>query len=437
MGVSGTMECECNYQIFVDENRKINSSECVVRLEEETLSILPKFGEPLSITFRDVLSFKASDYKVYFDLTSKEKVILSNLGYAYDDFIRIFSKLRNEVLLKDLLMNESLRKSGVEATFAFYNEAGEKEQEGQCDPRLYETGIVIIPNKGEILRIPYSEISQISDEDYTLSITTDYGEKIEFSMMGMKFDSFRDTLSEVYTERQLEVQSYLKELLPDANPLIIRKAARLMKEGKAAKRSDIESISSELWRELENKLRIFGIKKEYDFLKKMSREQKICIGMKRGLLGDLTGEYIWFLIPLYGDGAKEVGNAIAMEATSEEGTGKATYFFRIVGRDEYQKLSLEEMDKKTDDFIKKMNKCMLAINFRREPIYLPDERLEEPRYLKYRFAIQKIPSLRILRSLFIGRVIHRSPEQWQEDVMDLLKFNVCSKEDSVKWKRPS
>jgi len=93
------------------------------------------------------------------------------------------------------------------------------------------------------------------------------------------------------------------------------------------------------------------------------------------------------------------------------------------------------MDKETDNFIKKINKCMLAINFRREPIYLPDERLEEPRYLKYRFAIQKIPSLRILRSLFIGRVIHRSPEQWQEDVINLLRFNVNTEDDKKKWKK--
>jgi len=429
------VECRCNYQLYEEDNTENSSEECIARLEEESFSILPKFGEPLNITFRDILSFKEKDYEISFDLSSKEKLILSNLGYCFDDFVRVFSKLRNEVLLKDLLMNESIRKSGVEAEFAFYNKTGEKVQEGKCDPRLYDTGIVIIPEKGEIVRIPYSEIAQISNENYTLTLITDYGEKIELSMMGMEFDSFRDTLSDVYNERQLEVQSYLKELLPDANPLIIRKSARFMKEGKAAKRSDIESVSPELWAELEKKIGIFGIKDEYDFLKKNSREQKICIGIKRGLLGDLTGEYIWFLIPIYGDNSKEMGNAVAMEATSEQGTGKATYFFRIVSRSEYQKLSMEEMNKETDKFITEINRCMLAINFRREPIYLPDERLEEPQYLKYRFAVQKIPSLKTLRSLFIGRVIHSSPEQWQQDVMDLLKFNVGTADDKQKWKK--
>ena len=78
---------------------------------------------------------------------------------------------------------------------------------------------------------------------------------------------------------------------------------------------------------------------------------------------------------------------------------------------------------------------MLAINFRREPIYLPDERLKEPQYQKYQFAIQKIPALQELRQLFIGRVIHGTPEQWKNDVMDILKFNVSATDDNLKWKK--
>ena len=79
---------------------------------------------------------------------------------------------------------------------------------------------------------------------------------------------------------------------------------------------------------------------------------------------------------------------------------------------------------------------MMDINFRREPIYLPDERLEEPRYFRYKFAVQKLPSLQILRNSFIGRVIHISEEQWKRDVMDLLRFNVSSQDDSARWTTP-
>jgi hypothetical protein len=156
-------------------------------------------------------------------------------------------------------------------------------------------------------------------------------------------------------------------------------------------------------------------------------------------MGDLTGEYMWFLMPIYNIGEKEIGNAVAMEATEatgEESSGKATYFYKIVSRKDYPNYrSLEELDKETDKFIKKINRCMLDINFRREPIYLPDERLDEPTYFKYKIAIQRIPSLKLLRNLYIGRVIHASPDQWKSDVIDLLRFNVMTQDDFAKWKK--
>jgi len=126
----------------------------------------------------------------------------------------------------------------------------------------------------------------------------------------------------------------------------------------------------------------------------------------------------------------------AAETTTEETAGKATYFFKIVNRKDYPNLrNPEELDKETDKLIERINRCMLDINFRREPIYLLDERLEESDYVKYKTALQKIPSLQLLRNLYIGRVIHSSSEQWKSDVMELLRFNLATQDDSIKWKK--
>jgi len=430
------MECPASYSLSDETGQITAKGDVRVKLEEENISLLPKFGEPLFFSLRDILEIFEGDYKIHLALTSKEKLTIFNLGYKYEDFLRVLSRLRNEILLKDMLMHETLRKSGVEAEFVYFDDGGNEKQRGKCEPRLYETALVVIPEKGELVRIPYSDILEIRDEGFTLAITTDFGEKFVFSKMGRQFDPFGETLSDLINELSLKVQSSLKELLPKADPLVIRRAARFMKEGKAARRSDIESISPELWVELEKKLEAAGIKEEYDFLKSLAQKEKMCIGLKRGLLGDLTGEYVWFLIPIYSTNPKEPGNAVAMEAISGEVGGKATYFFRIVSRKEYLGFKgIEDLHREVDNFIKRINRCMLAINFRREPIYLPNERLEEPQYQKYKFAIAKIPALRELRQLFIGRVIHSSPEQWKRDLMNLLKFNVSWQDDNAKWKK--
>jgi hypothetical protein len=77
---------------------------------------------------------------------------------------------------------------------------------------------------------------------------------------------------------------------------------------------------------------------------------------------------------------------------------------------------------------------MIDINFRREPIFLPENTLDNPKYVQYRFAVAKMPSLKTLRTLFIGRVIHSSIDQWKNDVTSLLEFNNKSKDDNEKWK---
>ncbi len=430
------MECACGYSLCDETGYITARGDAQLKIAEEDISILPKFGEPLFFSLRDIIEISEGDYKIYFTLTSKEKLTIFNLGYKYEDFLRVLFRLRNEILLKDMLMHETLRKSGVEGEFVYYDEKGNEKQKGKCEPRLYETGLVLIPEKGELVRIPYSEILEVREEDFTIVITTEFGEKLIFSKMGKHFDSFTRTFSDLMNELSLKVQSSLKELLPKAEPSVIRKVARFMKEGKAAKRSDIEAISPGLWIELEKKLENSEIKEEYEFLKSLAQREKICIGLKRGLLGDLTGEYIWFLIPIYSTNSKEPGNAVAMEAISGESGGKATYFFRIVSRKEYPNFkNLEDLHKEVDNFIKKINRCMLVINFRREPIYLPDEKLNEPQFAKYQYPIARIKELRELRQLFIGRVIHSTFDKWQSDVMDLLKFNITESDDDKKWKK--
>ncbi|MGM0510204.1 MAG: hypothetical protein ACQESD_03655 [Thermoplasmatota archaeon] len=430
------MECSVSYSLSDETGHKIEDGEAEAKLTKENLSIQPKFGQALFFTLRDITEISEADYKVQLDLTSNEKLTISDLGYKYEDFLRVLSHLRNEVILEDMLIKENVKKSGVKGEFVHLDKDGKELEKGKCKLRLYETAIVVIPEKSEISRILYSNILNIQEEVHKLTVTSAREGKFVFSKLGRQFDPFTKSLSKSMNELSLKVQSSLKELLPSADPSMIRRAARYMKEGKVAKKSDLETISPDIWKSLEKKVMATEVKEEYEFLRSLAQKQKMCIGLKRGLMGDLTGEYIWFLIPVYSTDPKEPGNAVAMESISSEGGGKATYFFRIVSRSEYPDYeNIDELNEEVDDFIQKINQCMLAINFRREPIYLPDEKLDEPRYQKYRFAIAKIPELEVLRRLFIGRIIHHSDEQWKEDVLDLLKFNISTQDDEKRWNK--
>ncbi len=471
------MECPLSYLLLTPSGQQAGNggAKAAIDPDKEELAIKPSSGDTMVIPVSEIVDISGEDYKVSLSLESGEKLVLSELGYNYDDFLRILTKLRSETAQKEMLMKESEKKAPVVAYFTYSAKSGNITSKGDCTLALLETGLIVTLANGEPLRFPYSDIAQFKEEDSALLLETEDGETLRFSKMGWQFDPAKTALSGILNALSLSTQNLLREMLPGIDQLAIRKIAALMRDGKAARKADIEAISPKAWKGLEDKLASAGMKKEYEFLKSVSQQDNICIGIKRGLMGGLSGDYIWFIAPVYSLDPRKPGNAIAMEAYSlkppEEGktgtqqapaapairasvspgalypdlqgvtesdepldkAGRATYLFRIIGRKEYAKAkSIGELDAQADTLIRAVNRCMLAINFRREPIYLDEEKLEESQYKKYRLAVRRILALQTLRQLFIGRVIHSSPEQWQKDVGELLALNTRAQDDNTK-----
>jgi hypothetical protein len=327
--------------------------------------------------------------------------------------------------------------------------------------------LVILPQKSDPIRLPYCYVTNLNKQDYKITVTNEFLEKIELNRLGQNFDPLAKALSDAINKMILRTQQTIKQLIPEATPITINKLANLMKDGRAAKRKEIEELSPDFWRRLAKRIDEAGISAEYEFLNSLSAKDQVCVGIKRGLMGDLTGIYTWMLFPLFNPGTDRLSNTIALEAfntpeneekskeqktensyseTEQENsqppdeapkpaTTMATYFFRAIGRREYSQNKDEDLTNSLDSFMKNINRSMIEINFRREPIYLTDDQLESTEYTQYRFAVAKIPSLKTLRDQFIGRVIHASQEQWKTDVTSLLAFNTKSIDDSEKWSK--
>jgi len=418
------MKCEANYLLKDDQNGEIAKGKCDLSIDKEKLTILPQSGEPLLIPYRDFVTISKGNYKIEILLVSKETIVLSNLGYKFEDFSRNLANFNNEVILKDLLMSETNLVSGLMADLKYTGDNQIEQDKGQCELRIYETGLLIITGAGDFVRIPYCDISKNQVNDYKLIVSTDYQETYVFSQMGKELEKSARLINESMNKLSKKIQISLEEIFTYRDSSVIRKIAQLMKDGRAARRLDIEAINPELWSELEQRLDLLGIKEQYEYLKSLAQSDRMCIGTKRGLMGDLTGEYTWFLAPIYDTDITQPGNAIAMEATSDDDSGKATYFFRMTDWSTYLNCrNLTELQAEADKAIRKLNHHLVAINFRREPIYQTEEQLQSPKSIIYRRAVSKIPALRELRNCFIGRVMHYSPEQWKAAVIQTLESN--------------
>jgi hypothetical protein len=423
--------------VILQNEKAIQISETLAKivLDKENFSIFPEKWGTYIFSYREVIDLAPQDYQLKLFLGKGQELYISKLGYQYEDFVRIFIKARNEILLKDLLFQETLKKSGFEADFVYLDESDAEKQKGQAEFKFYQTSLVILPERGELVRISFSDITELKTEDFQVVISIESGEKFIISKLGEKFDLFKETLTNCLNEISLNIQNFIKGIWPEIDFSTLNEISKLIKEGRAVNKKDIESVSSEFFKRLEAALMKTAMKEEYEFLKSIGEQDKIYIGFKKGLMGGLTGDYFWFFIPIYSEDELKPGNSIAFEATGEKETGRATYFFRILGRKEYKETDKNKIDGQIKDLISKINRGLAAINFRREPIYLPEEKLEEPEYAKYKFSMAKIPEIKLMRDFFIGRVIHRDNDQWQKDVKNLLEFNINSEADKEKWQK--
>ena len=412
---------------------QVSERSAKIVLGKENFSVFPENLGSYLFSYREVLDFIPTDHRLKLSFGGGKELRISQLGYQYENFAKAFIKLRNEVFLKDFLFQKTLKKSGLEANFVYSDKSGVETQKGEAEFRFYQTSLVILPERGELMRIPFSDIVETKTGDFQVEILTEEGRKIVISKLGEKFDLFKETLKECLGEISLNIQNFIKGIWPEIYFSTLNEVSGLVKEGKAVSKQKIEAVSSEFWRKLEARLMKTAVREEYEFLKSIGEPDKIYIGLKKGLIGELTGDYFWFFVPIYSEDKLKDGNAIAFETAGEKETGRATYFFRIVSREEYKEASKVKIDGQIDSLISKINRGLTAINFRREPIYLPAEKLEEPEYAKYKFSMAKIPEIKLMRELFIGRVIHRDNEQWQEDVKNLLQFNISSGDDAAKF----
>ena len=308
------MEVAVNYRLYDDLSNLKNEGEARATFDEQYLTLTVMFGEPMLFIYTDIVGISDYDYKIDLFLTSKEKLNLWGLGYQYEDFLFQLYKFRNELMLKYLLMEESLLQAGFDAQFSQLGLKGQITQSGNCEARLYDTALVILPQKSEPVRLPYCYIINVNKQDYKLTITNEFLDKIEFTRLGQNFDPFAKALSDSINKMILRTQQNIKELIPEATPIVINKLASLMKDGRAAKRKEIEQQSLDFWRRLIKKIDEAGITTEYEFLNALAEKEQVCVGIKRGLMGGLTGTYIWMLFPLINPGTNRLSNTIALEA---------------------------------------------------------------------------------------------------------------------------
>jgi len=103
------------YAFWEEDDNPVGEGEARATLKREELSLSPELGEAVLVHLRDLDSISIKNYRIYLELSTGEKLELYHLGYRLDDMYRELVRRRNELILRDMLMQETLQKGGLKA----------------------------------------------------------------------------------------------------------------------------------------------------------------------------------------------------------------------------------------------------------------------------------------------------------------------------------
>jgi hypothetical protein len=398
-----------------------------VEVLEDVVSIVPEGGDPVSLGLSDIDDLFDDDYTLRLTDYAGKRYDLSMLGKAYGQVVAEARQARNDKLQHDLLL------TGVKLADTYPGKLLGGAEPAAVEIRLFEDMLLVIPERARMFGVPFSFIEDVAwDESlYQTTVRADDGASYVFGQLAKRSEEFRDELKRLMAALAARTAKTLQGLLPNVEPGLVSRLARVMRDGRAVQQRVVDAIDPGIWPQLEDAVvGAEGLRESYEHLKAMSPPGWTALGVKavKAEAGDdatpepepepepapdgeavapdappsaAADHHMWFFAPL-----TQTGNAIAHEITSE--TGHATYLYR----------SPDPSEEGVAAAMSRINRAILSLNFRREPIYASEGDLQTPKFQKYLVALRLLDYLRFTREQFLGRAIHNA--SWAQQVDDAI-----------------
>ena len=390
------------YQYLDQAGATLHQGPCQLKFEEGTCIVAPAGATPLAFDLGDVDRTTPGEYELQLVLYTGRTVVLRQFG-------AVFGRMADELLAAwrdrtvQCLLLEDLEE------IARYQGAANG---AAAEIRIFRSNLAVIPQAGLPIQWRLAEVDSCTFDDSSYSIVLQSaGERLVLSKLAKKTDEAFGALRKALDALHTHAAEALRELFPFLNADALQRFQQAMPEGRSCAMTTLSAIHPKLPIALRDHtvdetlapyVRELGARSTaapFGGFKFTSGLETPAPDADAGaeLQAEAAPLFFWYFFPMR-------NNIVAWEATT--GSGRATYFFRC--------------EEPVDACIAQITRGLALVNFRREPVYLPDSSLEQqPRYRRYAIGARKLPDLRALRARYLGRAIHSSLENWITQVVSL------------------
>ena len=396
--------------------------DCAVSMATDAAIIKPRGKAPIRLAFGKMARWVAADYAVRFVLQGGDRVEIGAVGRRYEELVLALKQMQRQHKLQALLLEETLS-SGDWETGAYMRRSstGQDLDRDECSIRIMRSSLAVLPDNEPPFVVPYGEVDGFSFESDIHGSVLSLGlqGKIALVRFARRTEAVHREIGEGLAALEARQAKLFQDMVPDLGAFALRRLGQVLRDGVAVHRRFVEEAAPGAWdaiwrhamldparRACAEDLReragdLYLAIKELGHIRRASPTGG---GAAADSLPDddspaeeagATHQFLYFFT---------VGAALVLEVPSM--TGSATYVFRAGDN---------VLRRATD-----ISRALAAMQFRREPIYLPESSLLEGPGRRYLEAVRTLGYLREVRAAFVGRAVHTSAIAWRASLDEAL-----------------
>ena len=400
------------------------SGEVKLAVGEDALAATGLF-DAVALLYADMTALYLADYAVTIQ-TESGNLVISRMGSWCEPFYAALLAAYNKKVLQALFVSGAPL---LTAEGAYRHAENGGVLSGTAPVRLFENSVCTLPPDLHARRIPLCFLTGMDRSEYEITFHLDE-ERYSISKLGYDTAPFADGVEKQLRTLREQALAAVRELDPTLTGMQAAAIAKLMPEGAAAQMGKLAAIAPSFVQALEEAIDAGRAAESYKAFCGLSNPEDIYIGVRKntasagtaggpdallsggnplealkkladGESGEDTPQpqpyLLWLIVP------SPDKTACAVEFAGDLDDAAATFVYRFDGS--------------FDAFAKKLNYALEAIDFKREVIRLTDGELQAAERSDRRMAVQRNPSLQLVRRCFAGRVIHSG--SWAEKLAAL------------------
>ena len=231
------------------------------------LELQPAGGPPLRVPSGRIASVAEPEpFIVLVRLADGTALELSRLGRMRTQLLEELRDARAEVAAAESgVVGESVRFSGTVAG-------------STVDLHVFEDALLLVIAGGYARRIAFSFVTDVRARDYTVTVDVAGQDPVAITRLGRRCDEFAELLGERLRGARNRTSAFLGSLLPGLDPLALRAAAGLLRDGVAVPAGALDTIHRDLSATL---LRVATLPGRFEMIAGLADRADVAIGFKQ------------------------------------------------------------------------------------------------------------------------------------------------------------